>query len=319
MPNPYNSSASRKARNSAIILIAALVVFSSIAIVQSNVLQWPLAAELQSLKGNNSGSSSNNSTLDTNSDSSIFVWANAYIPITQSHNSSVIFGKIPIAGALVKLFENASTTGPGGASHGRLNLKGVLVNSNATNPTGQVRFRVPSGRYLVSLASQYGNFSVTVSTEAHNTTEVDLLVNESSYNTSYFEFQNQASPGMLLPWESTFLKIDSNPLPQISSNNTIYLVFSFPNSSTQNVTNTQGVPVNATVFLSPQAIRAQLVSVFELPLQGTLWLQVQTSLIVPNITNVSGIEIIVASTNYTIKQYPSNNQTNANATSTIST
>jgi hypothetical protein len=317
MSNLRNPNTSKRVRNSVIILIAALVVFSSVAIVQSNLLQWPLAAELQSLKGNQNSGQSNNSTSRTNSDSSIFVWAQAFIPISQSRNSSsssMIFGKVPISGAAIKLFENATVSGVSPSSpRGRLNLKGVLVSSNSTNPLGQVRFVVPPGRYLVSMSSQYGNFSFNVLTQVHNTTELDILVNESSYAASYFEIQNQASPGMLLPWESTFLRINSNPLPTVSTNETVYLVFSFLNSSTTPCCSFG----NLTLF-SPQTVRSIVIGAFESPSQGTLWMQIQTNLILTNINNISGISVIVASTDYTIKEYPMPTQTTVNATSSNS-
>jgi hypothetical protein len=316
MSNYDNASASRTARNSVAIMIAALVVFSAFAIAQSNLLQWPLATELQNLSGNQNNGQTN-PTSNTNSDSSILVSAYAYIPSAIPQNAPLVFEEFPIVRASVKVFQNVSSAGINPASpHGKVSLKGVLIRSDSTDVFGQVSFVLPSGSYFVSMTSQFGNLSVRVPTEPHNTTELDISINDSSYAATYFEIQNQASPGLLLPWESTYLRINSNPVPNVKVNESVYLKFSFTNSTSPTVTTCSGAfcTFNSTIFFL-QAKSAKLTSVFASPSQGTMWMQVQTNLDV-NITNISGIDVLVSSTAYSLKQYPMTNQTIANTTTT---
>ncbi|MDH2900293.1 MAG: hypothetical protein PXY39_04930 [archaeon] len=317
----------KRARTSAAILIAALIIFSSIAIIQSNLLQWPLSAEVHSLEGNRNNSQTNQSK-NVNSDSSILVSAIGYLPSSQSPG----FVAFPIIGAFVSVFVNASNhrVNPG-TPQGRENVKGFLIASNSTGTNGQTRFSVPAGTYQVTLRSGVGNVTASLQTRPQNTTELDISVNDTSYSAAYFEIQNEASPGMLLPWESTFLRIDSNVQTNVNANESVYL--EFVNSTTVSATSTTssttitttctGTICNSNLTIIglpflPQMISARLVSEFSSSSSPpTLWMQVQTNSVV-NITNISDIDVLISLASYTLKQYPMTNYSVAFTAATAS-
>lgn len=310
---------SKRARRSAAILIAALIIFSSIAIIQSNLLQWPLSAELQSLEGNQNNSQTNQSK-NLNSDSSILVSAIGYLP---SSSQSPGFTAFPLIGALVSVFVNATNprVNPG-TPQGRENVKGLLIASKSTGTNGQIRFYVPARSYQVTLRSGVGNITASLQTRPQNTTELDISVNDTSYSASYFEIQNEASPSMLLPWESTFLRIDSYVQTNANANESIYLEFlnsttgstTSSSSSSTSTTSCTGITCNSNLTvigppILPQMLSARLVSEFSSASSPpTLWMQVQTNSVV-NITNISGIDVLISLASYTLKQYPMTNQT----------
>jgi hypothetical protein len=326
MPESERANASQRTRTSAAILIAALVVFSAIAIVQSNLLEWPLASELQSLEGHLNGSQTN-STSKNSPDSSILVSAIADLPSSSSGPSQNLTTEIlPIGGALVKLFSNASVSGSSpGSLQGRLNIRGVLIASSSTNAKGQIFFKVHSGRYLITLSSPVGNLSVFVLTAPKNTTEVDVRVNDTSYTASYYEVQESGTPGTLLPWENLFLRIDSKSLNSYNANESVYLKFvnspSTANTTTTCTSSTGGVcsfNITTASIFPFQGMPVRVINEFGSSSQGTLWMQVQTNSIV-NITGISGIDILVSFSAYTLKEYPMSNESLTNNFTTTST
>ncbi len=308
-----NATASKRARTSAAILIVALIAFSAVAIAQSNLLPWPLASELQSLGGHVNSSKTNQNNL-TNSYSVILVSAIAYLPAIGQNCPGLI--ELPLSGANVTVFLNATLS-----LHGRQNAKGLPVAFGVTGPNGQASFKVPEGKYLVTMKSNIVNLSASLSTELQNTTELDIQVNETSYTVSYFEIQNAASPSLLLPWENTFLRLNSTSQTNAGANRSVYLRFLRPNSSLATFNSTGfAFGSNVTVCLFPvfQDVSTRLISEFSSASQGALWLEVQTNSVV-NITDISGIDVLISSSTYALREYPTANQSAEITTSNTST
>ncbi len=315
-----HASVSRRPRTPAVVLIVALFVFSALVITQSSLLQWPLASEIRNLQGfpNNQQSNQNQ---NFNFDSSILVSVVAYLPAVNPLNFLGI-AEQPLSGANITVFANATTpsTGNLASPKARESAKALLIASKITDPSGKLQFMLPSGSYEVVMTTGIANLTTSVVARPQNTTELDIQVNETSYSASFFEIENPASPGLILPWESTYVRLDSSLQMNDKLNQSVYLRFIKPNSTTTcagigcfvnqtgNITGDQLIQ-----FFLQQAVSARVISEFSSAPQGTLWLQVQTNSVV-DVSNISGIDVLIALSFYTTKEYPMANQTSATFT-----
>jgi hypothetical protein len=272
-----------RARISAAVLIAALVVLSAVAILQSSVLQWPLGSEVRNLRSHPSHPLSYSWLLVSaiGTVPSLVVSGNNSLFLT---NSSVTE---PIGGAHITVYATPGTGNP------------VVIASNYTNADGQQLLRIPPGTYKVSVQSYLANGTAFVTTAPGNTTELDVGVNESVYSCSFFETTNSISTSLIAPWDTMFLNVHSaSPIVQ-NTNESVFL--SFESSLPLAPTNASGPPV---VFSIPgPQLGVHVISEYSLPSEGTQWLEVHLNSVV-NITGITAIDVFTSSFSYTTNEYP---------------
>ena len=308
MSNLDNASTPKRARTSTAIIIAALIVFTSIIVIESSSLQWPLSAELNSIippKQN----SNNNSTL--------LVDAASYVPTSisctnkSSQNGTGFFSpsqtcypSTPAQEPMVNASILITTFGP----------NPQLIASNTTNFAGQRLFVLEPNRYVLTFKSSFVNFSTPVLTDPGNTTELDVRVNESSYTCMFFDVSNFGSQSWIGPWDTMFLAVATTESIIQSSNESIFLQFIPTNQATQNQTLSQGPYYFSLAGVPEYGI--QIINDYLSPTGGTQWLQVHLDSVAANITSISNIDLLTYSSRYTTREYPMSNTTLAGASAT---
>lgn len=280
-------SSSKRSKASAAILVAALVVFTSIAVYQASLLQWPLFQALNQIvpppKHN------------IPPKSSLLITAFEQVPVSILSNNGSFFSSttvLPIPQAFItvgtlvgSIFEN--------------------LNSNYTNSNGVLFVYVPAGNYKVSLRSSISNDSAFVTAYGGNTTELDILVNETFYSSSFFEIANPSSSGELPPWNPVYLHVHSTSSIIQNANDSVYLTFSpaselidpffsFPNSD--------------------NLLGLQIMNEFTSSSDGTLWLQVHLNS-PTDISNVTKINLITFDTTFATRIFPLQNSSSVPNTS----
>ena len=275
MSNSGSVSAQRNARTSAIILIVALIVFSSIVVVLSNQLGWPLAAEEQGLKPHPNKPNNNN----TQYDSSLFVTAFSYAP---EINGSVFsnYTSQAIAGATLNVYRVVAK-------------QSALVATGLTGVNGEQTFLIPPGNYSVDLTSTLGAATIPATVSSGNTTEMDIILNETSHLSTFFETSDSVSTRVIAPWDTVFLSFYPNSSIIQSTYLSVFLSF----ESTQGNSTTQSQPIGVQV----------LTDYFD-PVAGSVWLEVQLKSLA-NITDVTAIKVLTYQAFYSTREYPFQVQT----------
>lgn len=278
MSDPASASAGRKARTSAIILIVALIVFSSIVVVLSNQLGWPLAAEEQSLKPHPIHLNNNN----TQSSSSLVVTAFSYAPEINGSGYSN-YTSHAVDNATVDIYRNYQVVGK----------KNALVATGLTDVNGEQSFVIPPGNYSVEFTSTIGAATIPATVSSGNTTELDIRLNETSHLSTFFETSDSVSTHVIAPWDTVFLSFYTTSSIIQSTNLSVFLSFE----------SRQG---NSTAQSQLFGVRV-LTDYFD-PVAGSEWLQVQLKS-VANITDVTGVMVVTYQAFYSTREYPFEVQT----------
>ncbi len=210
MPNlESGANRSRRAQIFALLFIIGLAIFTTIVIIESSSLQWPLASEIQN--------AASHFKPPISSNSSIFISAKSILP-PEPIEQPVIHAQITIY---------------------TFSLHGlVAVASGFTNNLGEQTFIVSPNNYQVKMVSEAGNASTVLTTNNGNTTELDIFINETAYPTSFIDVYQSVSPGVIAPWDSMYITVPSNSLLlKSSTNESIYLEFTSPSCAFCNGTN----------------------------------------------------------------------------------
>jgi hypothetical protein len=283
-----NANHSRRTRMSAVIFIIGLAIFATIATVESNSLQWPLASEVQNIASYVRPPSTSNS--------SIFVSAKSILPNTNNAvciniggNNSCSYSSIeqPIVHAQLTVY----TFSPRG-------LLGVA--SGFTNGSGEQAFILSPNDYEIKMISQVGNTTNIITTHNGNTTELNIFINETSYRSSFVDISQSISPSIIAPWDDIFMTVPSSSLLMRpgSNNESLYLEFVSPSCASlqQQTTN---CPVTS------QKYSANLINEYSSVPSGTVWLQVKLNN-VANISTNSSVYVLTYVSYYTVKEFHMN-------------
>jgi hypothetical protein len=268
MSNTTPSSKPQKARISAILMIVALIIFTIIIVLQADSLQWPLASELQNLASPHRPPLILNSTLLVSVESS--TTSNT---VCENFTCSVKNITSPIPGALVSLFQ--------------VRPRPILVASNITNSEGKASFTLPPNSFQVRVTNPTENLTLFLSTHSGNTTELDVDFSQTSYASSFFQLSESTSPGLVMPWDDIFVKLQSGSSFTQSSNESFFLQF---------------VPALVLGSEFYPKISAHIVNQYATS-NGATWLDVQLNS-VENTTGMSRVYAINSISYYTIKEYP---------------
>ena len=99
----------------------------------------------------------------------------------------------------------------------------INVNTNYTDANGGLFVSVPAGNYRVLMESRVANTSSFVGVYPGNTTELDILVNVTTYSSSFFEITNPITSGVIPPWATVFIHVSSKSVIIANANDSVYL------------------------------------------------------------------------------------------------
>ena len=275
MSNEY----SKRSRASALILIAALVIFTGIAVAQASSMQWPLFQSLKQLTPPKTPKAP---------PSSLFITAFEQYPLvifrgTNPNNlqSSTQEFKQPIPAAIITvqtLFGNNA----------------INVNTNYTDANGGLFVRLPAGNYRVLMRSHVANTSSFVGVYSGNTTELDILVNMTTYSSSFFEIINPITSGVIPPWATVFIHVRSKSVIIANANDSVYL-----SKFSVGVQGFSDVPLPS----QSNMVGLQIVSELLSSSDGTLWLQAHLNS-TTNANSISNLALVTFDSIFTINEYP---------------
>ena len=273
---------SRRPRMSAAILIVGLILFSAIAAIQTSETQWPVPKVVKNLVPHpNPTPHPRNSTL--------FVSASAYVLSEFFLNGTGPPTEEPISYATINVYTAS--------------VPEIFVTSNTTNYSGQLYLGIPAGNYIVSMNSSIANLTASVVTQSGNTTELDILANETSYSATSFVIENTASPNFILPWENVLLRLSSNPQTINDTNVADYLMFLTNNGFS--ITNDRNNTIIILTF--SEQIGVHVVNTFGTS-KGSVWLQVEPNSLV-NLANFSNVDFLTVVSSYSTREYSMSNST----------
>jgi hypothetical protein len=275
-----------RARNTAVTLIAAMVILSALAIILANQLPWPLPAEVQSLRQNNSSQPDITSPKNP-LNSSLLIVALAALSKNSSSDANSSGPTGPNSSSAAQAIAGAALTVYTPTTKGRI----VIAATGLTQSNGVHLFLISPGTYQVKLTSSFGNAITSVTVNKGNTTQLTIEFNESSYSSHFFQISsNSPSKDLIAPWDDLFLTVPPNPPISESANYSIFLSFELLASNNNNVTSS---PEYATQIISQSS---------NLPTEGT-WLELRLPE-AANITGIVSVSVHIYRALFTEKEYP---------------
>ncbi|HKW04729.1 MAG TPA: hypothetical protein VJN71_05465 [Nitrososphaerales archaeon] len=184
-------TSSNRARLAGFLIAAVLVVFAFLAILNANLLAWPLLGV-----GGGAQSRTNVGPLS----GELIVKAQ----ILQPGSFQKMGGEIlpfqqfsgPLSGVQVEIFSQIQQQFP--------------LASNVTDSSGIMTLNVSQGTYTVRANTGYSNLTLPISIASGQITHLDVNVTESQSMATFYQMSDKDSVGQVLPSESVFLQFNSS-------------------------------------------------------------------------------------------------------------
>lgn len=270
-------TSSNRARLAGFLVTAVLVVFAFLAILNANLLAWPLlgvggGARSQTNIGPLSGELIVQSQiLQPQSFQKI---GSEILPIQQFSG--------PLSGVHVEIFSQIQQQFP--------------LASNVTDSSGIMTLNVSQGTYTVIANTGYSNLTIPISIVSGQITHLEVNVTESQSMATFYQLSDKDSVGQVLPSESVFLQFN-NSMFQTNATNPHFLQTYFSSATVLGIINGSGPPqINSTstvdFFVQIQQVQATILSISPPSGNSSIWVELRPVLPIGTL----GVEYVALAT-----------------------
>jgi hypothetical protein len=275
-------TSSYRARLVGFLITAVLIVFAFLAILNANLLAWPLLGV-----GGGAQSQTNMGPLS----GELIVRAQILQPGSFQKIGSEILpfqqSSGPLSGVQVEIFSQVQQQFP--------------LASNVTDSSGIMTLNVSQGTYTVRANTGYSNLTIPISIVSGQITHLDVNVTDSQSMATFYQLSDKDSVGQVLPSESVFLEFNSSMF-QINATNPHFLqtYFSSPVTVLANplgIINGSSPPqINSSstdnFFVQIQQVPATILSISPPSGNSSIWVELRPVLPVGTL----GVEYVALAT-----------------------
>jgi hypothetical protein len=283
-------TSSNRARLAGFLITAVLIVFAFLAILNANLLAWPLLGV-----GGGAQSQTNMGPLS----GELIVEAQILQPGSFQKIGSEILPfqqfSSPLSGVQVEIFSQIQQQFP--------------LASNVTDSSGIMTLNVSQGTYTVRANTGYSNLTIPISIVSGQITHLDVNVTESQSMATFYQLSDKDSVGQVLPSENVFLQFNSSMFQTNATNphflQTYFLSATVLVNSLGNINGSAPPQINSSStvnsFIQIQQVPATILSISPISGNSSIWVELRPVLPIGTL----GVEYVALAT-YSTAYYLTN-------------